>query len=90
MPKFRKKSVVVEAEQFKPYHTPRQWPSDVVLNPAGRHGDCNEPACFVIPTLEGDMTVTPGDWIITDVKGERYPCTPDIFEQTYEPIEEGA
>ena len=39
----------------------------------------------VIHTLEGDMTAKPGDWIITGVAGEKYPCKPDIFEQTYEP-----
>lgn len=38
----------------------------------------------VIHTLEGDMTAEPGDWIITGVKGEKYPCKPDIFEATYE------
>jgi len=42
----------------------------------------------IIPTLEGDMIAEPGDWIITGVKGERYPCKPDIFEATYEPAEE--
>lgn len=38
-----------------------------------------------IPTLEGVMTASPGDWIIRGVKGEIYPCKPDIFEATYEP-----
>jgi len=42
---------------------------------------------WVIPTLEGKMVVKPGDWVITGVKGERYPCKPDIFEATYEPVE---
>lgn len=37
-----------------------------------------------IETLEGIMIANPGDWIITGVKGERYPCKPDIFEATYE------
>jgi hypothetical protein len=37
-----------------------------------------------IPTLEGVMTAQPGDWIIRGVKGEVYPCKPDIFEATYE------
>lgn len=40
-----------------------------------------------IPTLEGEMMASPGDWIITGVKGERYPCKPDIFEATYEPVD---
>ena len=38
-------------------------------------------------TLEGGHIVCPGDWIITGVAGERYPCKPDIFEKTYEPAE---
>jgi uncharacterized protein (UPF0303 family) len=37
-----------------------------------------------ITTLEGTMRADPGDWIITGVKGEQYPCKPDIFEATYE------
>ncbi len=40
-----------------------------------------------IDTLEGGHIVCPGDWIITGVKGERYPCKPDIFAATYEPME---
>lgn len=40
-----------------------------------------------IDTLEGRMTAYPGDWIITGVKGERYPCKPDIFDATYEAVE---
>jgi hypothetical protein len=40
-----------------------------------------------IPTLEGTMRADPGDWIITGVQGEQYPCKPDIFEQTYEPAD---
>lgn len=40
-----------------------------------------------IDTLEGGHTVCPGDWIITGVQGEQYPCRPDIFEATYEPVE---
>lgn len=41
-----------------------------------------------IKTLEGGHIVTPGDWIITGVSGEHYPCKPDIFEKTYEKVEE--
>lgn len=37
-----------------------------------------------IDTLEGGHIVCPGDWVIIGVKGERYPCKPDIFEMTYE------
>jgi len=41
-----------------------------------------------IDTLEGGHTVCPGDYIITGVQGERYPCKPDIFEATYEYVED--
>lgn len=39
-----------------------------------------------IDTLEGGHIVCPGDWIITGIKGEHYPCKPDIFEATYEKV----
>lgn len=39
-----------------------------------------------IETLEGTMKASPGDWIITGVKGEVYPCKPDIFEETYQAL----
>ncbi len=42
-----------------------------------------------IDTLEAGHNVCPGDWIITGIKGERYPCKPDIFEATYEHVEIG-
>ena len=40
-------------------------------------------------TLEGGHIVCPGDWIITGVAGERYPCKPDIFDATYDPVNDG-
>lgn len=40
-----------------------------------------------IDSLEGHRLITNGDYIITGIKGERYPCKPDIFEQTYEEVE---
>ncbi len=40
---------------------------------------------ITIHTLEGDMKAEKGDWIITGVHGEQYPCKPDIFAETYEP-----
>lgn len=42
---------------------------------------------LVIPTLEGEMTADAGDWIIKGVAGEFYPCKPDIFVATYEPVQ---
>lgn len=47
------------------------------------------PFGITIRTLEGDMTASPGDWIIRGVQGEFYPCKPDIFEATYEPVTSG-
>lgn len=41
---------------------------------------------FTIKTLEGEMRADDGDWIIKGVKGELYPCKPDIFEMTYEAV----
>lgn len=41
-----------------------------------------------IPTLEGVMHASAGDWIITGINGEQYPCKPDIFEKTYEPVDD--
>lgn len=40
-----------------------------------------------IETLEGTMTASPGDWIVKGVKGEIYPVKPDIFEETYSPLD---
>ena len=42
---------------------------------------------IIIPTLEGNHLAKPGDYIIKGVKGEFYPCKPDIFEQTYEKVD---
>ena len=72
---FRKKPVVIEATQwFKDGDHPEVTP---------RKSAGNEHKGW-IETLEGGHEVTPGDWIITGVKGEHYPCKPDIFEMTYE------
>lgn len=43
---------------------------------------------MIIHTLEGDMKASIGDYIITGVNGEKYPCKPDIFKKTYEKVEE--
>lgn len=43
---------------------------------------------MIIHTLEGDHHASVGDYIITGVKGEQYPCKPDIFVKTYEPVDE--
>ena len=76
MAKFRKKPVVIEATQFW-INSPDGWPQGV-------YKDSTSPTGYRIDTLEGSHEVTNGDWIITGVKGEHYPCKPDIFEMTYE------
>jgi len=88
MAKFRKKPVVVEAEQFD-----GSWDSASRLCvlyasnvwPEFENGGQHWTGRLVVNTLEGHVGANPGDWIITGVKGERYPCKPDIFEATYEP-----
>ena len=77
MSRYRKKPVVIEAEVFWPEQTP--WPQGVKTDLASSTG-------YSMGTLESreGFEVTPGDWIITGVKGERYPCKPDIFDATYE------
>lgn len=45
-----------------------------------------ESECLTIQTLEGSMWADPGDWIIRGVKGEHYPCKPDIFAASYNPV----
>jgi len=83
MAKFRKKPVVIEAYEFWPSQTP--WPDGVYRSGTdksapGRHH-------YQIDTLEGYHEVSPGDWIITGIQGEKYPCKPDIFEKTYDIVE---
>lgn len=88
MAKFRKKPVVIEAEQFWPDKTP--YPAGVEVFVAGPFALNKKPGEFdfaIIKTLAGTMQVSPGDWAITGVQGERYPCKSDIFAATYEPVE---
>lgn len=84
MPKFRKKPVVIEAVQWT--GTPES--ADEVLSFArGKATWRTSHNDMQIDTLEGAMTVSPGDWVIKGLKGEFYPIKPDIFEATYEPVE---
>jgi len=120
MPQFRKKPVVIEADQwFKNGDHPldyscthdgfengelrqftpeerksNEWDGDIVRyfrHPEVSGGkSCQHCGKTMhehgwIDTLEGGHIVCPGDWIITGVQGERYPCKPEIFEATYEP-----
>ena len=84
MPNFRKKPVVVQALQWtgenrldlRTFLNGDRIGGTLILD--GESG-------VAIPTLEGTMLASAGDWIIRGVKGEYYPCKPDIFEATYEP-----
>lgn len=81
--RFRKKPIVIEAEQFFPGNN--MWPAGVIDlsegNPVVTSG-------YGIMSLEGLAMVQEGDWIITGIRGEKYPCKPDIFDETYEKVDE--
>jgi hypothetical protein len=76
--KFRKKPVVIEATQ---------WFKNGDHPAVTRFRDDMSESIGWVKTLEGGHIVDRGDWIITGVKGEHYPCKPDIFEMTYEVAE---
>lgn len=84
--KFRKKPVVIEAMQFTVENKDqvRNWVETGTRTLA--QGTSENPR-LGIRTLEGMMEANVGDWIIRGVKGEFYPCKPDIFSETYEPAE---
>jgi len=90
--KYRKKPVVIEAVQItedmlKFKETWPEWFVDAVFE---KEITIHSPTSHVgVETLSGIVAAGPGDWIIKGgVKGEFYPCKPDIFEATYEPVEE--
>ncbi|MFV0511298.1 MAG: DUF2829 domain-containing protein [Shewanella algae] len=87
MPKFKKKPVVVEAVQY-PCEHPALKRCACDGRQGGAYSACGHCGVDFIETLEGNMKVADGDWIITGVNGEHYPCKPDIFEKTYEPYSE--
>jgi hypothetical protein len=83
MAKYRKKPVVIDAIQFTGSNA-----IEILHFTQGREVEEDFLATeIVIKTLEGDMRASGGDWIIKGVKGEFYPCKPDIFAATYEPAE---
>lgn len=98
--KYRKKPVVIDAVPYAP-GLEDGWLVEGVFyhrGPPGRaYADDRCDLCAyscppggkpAIKTLEGAMVISDGDMIVTGVKGERYPCKPDIFALTYEPVEE--
>lgn len=85
-PRYRKKAVVIEAMQYDGTN------EDAILAWATRYS-MDDPiergvSGIFINTLEGQMKVSLGDWVIKGVQGEFYPVKPDIFEATYELVEE--
>lgn len=83
--KYRKKPVVVEAWQWDgsaDYMLAPEWVNKVVVHWSSKQ--------LHIPTLEGTMIAQPLDWLIKGIKGEVYPCKPDIFEATYEVADDTA
>ena len=83
MPKFRKKPIVIEAIQWD--GDPRGTSLHRILEMSSGTIRFNDDTLF-IETEEGTMTASLNDWIIKGVQGECYPCKPDIFEATYEPV----
>ena len=90
--KFRKKPVVIEAMQWdgsvESLRAVCDWANanldeDPWVDYVVYNGQVVDP---LIHTLEGEMSISMNDWIIKGVKGEFYPCKPDIFEATYEPV----
>ena len=94
MKSYRKKPVVIQAAQWFKHGDYDE--SIVARNPMPdkyMSDPCNNKNCRRemrahgwIKTLEGGHTVCPGDWIITGVQGEHYPCKPDIFAATYDEV----
>ena len=89
--KYRKKPVVIEAYQWMPRSLENQadWPQ--WLKDAFRKGVFGlrslSSKIVSIETLEGPQRVSDYDWIIQGIKGELYPCKPDKFDMTYEPVD---
>lgn len=90
--RYRKKPVVIEAFQWTGDQNQTEDPEWIIE--AIKRGDVwfinqrTPDCCMVIKTLEGNHLASSGDWIIKGVRGELYPCKPDIFEATYEAVEE--
>lgn len=93
MAKYRKRPVVIEAVQLRwdtwsdvcELADVRGWRVEQRQGKDGPDGTIQ----LAIPTPEGVMLASENDWIIKGVAGEVYPCKPEIFEQTYEPVDDG-
>ena len=89
--KFRKKPIVIEAFKWTGDHNQTEdpvWICDKIRSKEVYFRNDRTPdVLLIVRTLEGEMIANLGDWIIQGVKGEVYPCKPDIFEATYERVE---
>lgn len=91
VPKYRKKPVVIEAIQFNnldDYLKICKWIDESESTFSAAETVEFRTPIILVNTLEGTMAANPGDYIIKGVNGEFYPCKPDIFEKTYEALEE--
>ena len=92
-PKFRKKPVEIEAMQFFGGDSGKASREIAIAwvkangGNARPYSDAVYGECIMIVTSEGDIRADPADWIMKGVKGEFYPCKPDIFEATYDRVE---
>ena len=89
MGKYRKKPVEIEAANFtrETFDFVKDFTNGTAHSFTIERRIDGKCTC-IIPTLEGEHIATEGDWIIKGVNGEFYPCKPDIFEKTYEKVED--
>ena len=87
MARYRKRPVVIDAVHFNGTEASCIEVTEF-LSSAERRWKPNTLEGGYIVTLEGEMEFRPGDWIIRGLNGEFYPCKPDIFETSYEPVED--
>lgn len=87
--KYKKKPVIIEALQFKSDMSIKDLNDLIDFIGMKNIVDIGRDNLYLtIRTLEGNMIASPGDYIIKGIQGEFYSCKPDIFEQTYDKIEE--
>lgn len=87
---YRKKPVVVEAFKWTGDQTQIEdplWIVEALKNRTAYFARYGGEIKMVLKTLEGDVTASYGDYIIKGIKGEIYPCKPDIFEATYDAVQ---
>lgn len=86
--RFCKKPIVIEAYQFENKMGEDTRPKWILnaIDTGQIYYQGGESPYLTIDTLEGKMRAHLGDWIIKGIKGELYPCKPDIFEATYEEV----